>query len=136
MTKDLYYTIPEYFLARMLEHSSVLQTEDVSTDENFLFRIRRKTYGDVLVWLSDAYSFTDMDFVNRPGELQEGDYIVIAKPEGGGGASEHLINSAKIGVGRLADFMGALNNRKMWTYVAPTWEEKQERKRRFEGPRR
>jgi hypothetical protein len=136
MKKDLYYTIPEYFLARMDEHSSVLHVEDVSTEEHFLYRIRRKRYGNLLVWLSDAYSFTDMDYVNRPDVLKEGDYIVIAKPEGGGGASEHLVEAAKIGVGKLADLMGALNSRAMWNYIAPTWEEKQERKRRFEARRR
>jgi hypothetical protein len=136
MTKDLYYTIPQYFLARMHEHSSVLSVEDVSTDEHFLYRIRRQKYGNALVWLSDAYTFTDMDYVNRPNELQQGDYIVIAKPEGGGGASQHLIEAAEIGVGRLADFMGALNRRDMWNYVAPSWEETQERKRRFEARKR
>lgn len=136
MTKDLYYTIPEYFLARMHEHSAVLQIEDVSTEEHFLYRIRRGRYDDVLVWLSDAYRFTDMDYINRPDELNEGDYIVIAKPEGSGGASKHLIEVAKIGVGKLADFMGALSTQAIWTYVAPTWDEKQERKRRFEARKR
>lgn len=136
MTKDLYYTIPEYFLARMSEHSRVLSVDDVSTDDHFLYRIRRARYGDVLVWLSDAYSFTDMDFANRPAELQRGDYIVIAKPEGGGGASEQVVQATGIGVGKLADLMGALNRRDMWNYVAPTWEERQERKRRFEARRR
>ena len=132
MTKDLYHTIPEYFLARMHEHSSVISVHDVSTDEYFLYRISRKRYGDVLVWLSDAYTFTDMDYANRPEQLQRGDYIVIAKPEGGGGASAQFINAAEIGVGKLADLMGALNRRDMWSYVAPTWEERQEKKRRFE----
>jgi hypothetical protein len=133
MTKDLYYTIPQYFLARMHEHDGVLSVEDISSEEHFLYRICRRRYGNVLVWLSDAYTFTDMDYVNRPEVLQEGDYIVIAKPEGGGGASQEFINAAKIGVGKLADLMGGLNKRDMWNYVAPTWEERQERKRRFEA---
>jgi len=136
MSKDLYYTIPQYFVARMHEHSAVLAVEDASTEEHFLYRIRRNRYGEILVWLSDAYTFTDMDYVNRPAELREGDYIVIAKPEGGGGASEHLIEASKIGVGKLADFMGALNSRAMWTYEAPSWEERQERKRLFEARKR
>ena len=136
MTKDLYYTIPLYFLDRMHEHSSVRSVEDVSTEDHFLFRVSRHRYGSMLVWLSDAYSFTDMNYVNRPKELSRGDYILIAKPEGGGGASQHLIESAQIGVGKLAEFMGALNRRDMWNYVAPTWEERQERKKRFEARRR
>jgi hypothetical protein len=131
MSKDLYYTIPRYFLERMHEHSGVLSLEDVSTDDAYLYRIRRTKYGEVLVWLSDAYKFTDMDFINRPDQLTRGDYIIIAKPEGGGGAARHLIEDAEIGVGKLADFMGALNKREIWNYVAPTWEEKQNKKRRF-----
>lgn len=136
MTKDLYYTIPLYFIDRMHEHSAIQSVEDVSTEDHFLFRITRSRHGSALVWLSDAYLFTDMDYVNRPKELQGGDYILIAKPEGGGGASRYLIESAQIGVGKLADFMGALNKRDMWNYVAPTWEERQERKKRFEARRR
>ncbi|MGB3928283.1 MAG: hypothetical protein WBL20_04905 [Sphingobium sp.] len=120
----------------MLEHNSVISIEDVSTDEYFLYLVRRSKYGHALVWLSDAYLFTDMDYINRPAQLKCGDYIVIAKPEGGGGASTELIQSAAIGVGKLADFMGALNKRDMWTYVAPSWEERQERKKRFEAKRR
>ena len=136
MTKDLYYTIPQYFESRMNEHSAVISIENVSTEEHFLYRINRLRYGSVLIWLSDAYSFTDMDYVNRPTELQRGDYIVIAKPEGSGGASVHLIEAAAIGVGKLSDLMGALNKRDMWNYVAPTWEERQEKKRRFEARKR
>lgn len=136
MTKDLYYTIPQYFEERMREHSAVLSVEDVSTDDHFIYRIRRSRFGTVLVWLSDAYMFTDMDYINRPVELGRGDYILIAKPEGGGGASQELIDAAEIGVGKLSDFMGALNKRETWSYTAPTWEERQERKRRFESRRR
>lgn len=136
MTKELYYTIPQYFIERMHEHSAVLSVDDVSTEEHLLYRVHRARYEIVTVWLSDAYSFTDMDYVNRPSELGHGDYIVIAKPEGGGGASSELIDAAQIGVGKLADFMGALSKRDMWSYVAPTWEERQERKRRFEARRR
>ncbi|MGJ3648524.1 hypothetical protein ACLB0R_08630 [Sphingomonas sp. GlSt437] len=131
MTKDLYYTIPEYFLARMNEHDQVVSVTDVSTNEFFLFRIDRSRYESLTVWLSDAYSFGDMDYVNRPAELKRGDYILIAKPEGGGGASQHLIDAAGIGVGKLGELMGALRTRDMWTYVAPTWEEKMERKKRW-----
>lgn len=133
MTKDLYYTIPLYFIDRMNEHSSVISVTDVSNDSHFLYRIRRVRFPDVLVWLSDAYEFTDMDYANRPPELARGDYIVIAKPEGGGGTSTEIIQATGIGVGKLSDLMGALNRADPWNYVAPSWEEKQAKKRKFEG---
>lgn len=130
MTKDLYYTIPRYFLDRMAEHSNVAAVENESTDEFFLYRLTRADQRDtVLVWLSDAYRFTDMDFHNRPKELQAGDYILIAKPEGGGGASQELIAEARIGIGKLAELMGALTQREMWKYDPPRWEERQRRKK-------
>ncbi|RVQ68694.1 hypothetical protein EKN06_00210 [Croceicoccus ponticola] len=131
MSKDLYYTIPQYFISRMEEHDCVKSVNNESDDEFFLYRVHREKFDDVLVWLSDAYSFTDMDFNNRPPSLQRGDYIIIAKPEGGGGASEALIRATGIGVGKLGDFMGALTKREPWTYMPPSWEEKQERKKRF-----
>lgn len=117
----------------MEAHSNVLGVEDVSTEDFFLYRIRRLRPNDsVLVWLSDAYRFTDMDFHNRPEELGPGDFILIAKPEGGGGASAQLINEARIGVGKLAELMGALTKRDVWAYEAPNWEERQRRKKRWQ----
>ena len=124
MGKDLYYTIPKFFEDRMREHSMVADLRRLDVEGEFVYEITRKRYVDVIrVWLSDAYRFTEMDYFNRPQELRPGDYILIAKPEGGGGVSEQLIGSAQIGLGKMADLMGALNNRRMWTYIPPTEEE-------------
>jgi hypothetical protein len=71
-----------------------------------------------------------MDFNNRPRQLGPGDYIVIAKPEAGGGAGPELIRQYRIGVGKLGIFMGALNLRNMWTYEPPDEEEKARRRGR------
>jgi hypothetical protein len=134
MSKDLYYTIPEYFIARMHEHSNVVDVVDMSNDNFFLYQIRRLRFEDsVLVWLSDAYRFTDMDFMNRPRELGSGDYVLVAKPEGGFSVSRALIDEAQIGVGKLAELMGALTKREIWTYVPPTWEERRLRKAQWEA---
>ncbi len=92
----------------------------------YVYELDRRKFKDTIrVWLSDAYRFTDMDYYNRPKELRAGDYILIAKPEGGDGSSKQLIDAGRIGVGKLADFMGALNVRQMWTYVPTTDEERQ-----------
>jgi hypothetical protein len=137
VSKDLYYTIPQYFLERMHEHSNVLDVEDLSTDEFYLYRIHRRREGDtILVWLSDAYLFTDMDYHNRPVELDPGDYILVAKPEGGAQVSPELIATERIGVGMLAELMGALTKREPWKYIPPDWKEKQRRKECWEARRR
>jgi hypothetical protein len=137
VSKDLYYTIPQYFLERMHEHSNVASVDDVSTSEFYLYRIHRRRERDVvLVWLSDAYLFTDMDYHNRPRELGPGDYVLVAKPEGGAHVSQELIDDARIGVGKLGEFMGALTTRDTWTYKPPSWEEQERRRRRFGEGRR
>lgn len=132
MGRDLHYTIPKFFEDRMHEHSAVAEIRKLNVQDELVYEILRSKYGDkVRVWLSDAYHFTEMDYFNRPSELKAGDYILIAKPEGNGGVSNQLIEEAKIGVGKLGEFMGALNIRRMWTYVPPTAEEIKARRERF-----
>ena len=131
MSKDLYYTIPKFFVDRMRKHSAVMDVEDVSTEEFYLYRIHRRRGEPVLVWLSDAYLLSDMDFHNRPAELQPGDFVLVARPEAGAHVSEALVAEARIGVGKLAELMGALNRAEVWTYKPPGWEEQQRRRERF-----
>lgn len=134
MTKDLYYTISQYFEERMHSHSNVDSFDDLSDDDFFVYRITRiKQRDSILVWLSDAYHFTDVDYISRPGDLGAGDYIVIAKPEGAGGAAQHLIDEARIGVGRLGEFMGALNSARPWLYEPPSVKEQAARKKKWEA---
>jgi len=136
MGKDLYYTIPKFFVDQMMKHSMVSAVRELNVAGEFVYELDRHKFHDtVRVWLSDAYLFTEMDYHNRPQELRAGDYILIAKPEGGGGVSQQFINVARIGVGKLGELMGALNVRQMWTYVPPTDEERKERKKRFEKKR-
>jgi hypothetical protein len=126
MTKDLYYTIPQYFERALLRHDNVVSLKNVSTDDFFLYQIDRRLQRDsILVWLSDAYLFSDMDFNNKPQQLKRGDYILVAKPEGSASVSSALIDGTGIGVGKLGELMGALNKKQMWTYTAPDWQEKQ-----------
>jgi hypothetical protein len=128
MGKNLYYTIPRYFEARMSEHSMVRSCRLLPHDDAIIYEIKRHKFDDtVRVWLSDQYLFGEADFQNRPREIQSGDYILIARPEAGshGGFSDE-----KIRVGKLADFMGALTKRQMWKYEPPTAEEKKRRVKR------
>jgi hypothetical protein len=129
MGNDLYYTIPRFFEEPMREHSMVLSVRRLDVEGEIVYELSRHKYCDtVRVWLSDAYRFTEMDYYNRPKELKAGDYILIAKPEGGGGVSDQLVATTRIAVGKLGELMGALNVAKMWTYVPPTEEEQRARK--------
>jgi hypothetical protein len=119
--KNLYYTIPRYFEARMAEHSTVSSCRLLPNDNEIIYEIRRNKFDDTIrVWLSDQYTFGDADFQNRPREIRSGDYILIARPE----ASLHGgYTKEKIRIGKLADFMGALTKRQPWKYAPPSWEE-------------
>ena len=111
----------------------VAAVRDLNIKGEFVFELDRIKFHDtVRIWLSDAYHFTEMDFHNRPKELRAGDYILIAKPEGGGGVGQQFIDATHIGVGKLGELMGALNVRQMWTYEPPTEEERRTRKEQYE----
>ena len=113
----------------MSNHSNVADIEDVSSDDEYLFRITRARQRDrILVWISDAYLFTDMDYHNRAPELERGDFILVGKPEGGVQVDEALIEAERIGVGQIGKLMGALNARNMWEYLTP--QEREERQQR------
>jgi hypothetical protein len=118
MGKDLHYTIPIFFEKRMNDHSMVASLRRLPNDDETIYEIRRNRYDDtVRVWLSDHYHHTEMDIYNRPREIRSGDYILIARPEA---ADEGGYSLENIRVGKLRDFMGALNKRQMWKYEPPS----------------
>jgi hypothetical protein len=119
MGVDLYYTISRFFEKRMQEQDCVRSLQRLPADE-IIYEIVRGNYEDkIKVWLSDAYLFTEFDYDNRPRLLNKGDYILIAKPEGGHCVSSELIQRVKIGVGKIGEFMGALNKQELWNYTPP-----------------
>jgi hypothetical protein len=125
MGKNLYHTIPQFFEARMQEHPLVEAFRRLPNDDEIIYEIRRKRYGDTIrVWLSDHYHYTEMDFYNRPKEIKAGDYILIARPE----AQDGAYSQDKIRVGKLGDLMGALTKRQMWTYEPPSEKERVQRR--------
>lgn len=129
MGDNLHPTILTFFESRMGSHSVVQSITRIHVDGEVVYEIKRARYGDTIrVWLSDAYHFTEIDLENRPSCLKGGDYIMIARPEGGHVIDSETVKETKIGIGKLAEFMGALNKRQMWTYVPPSEEEKAARK--------
>jgi hypothetical protein len=129
MGRDLHYTILKFVEKRLDDHSAVAGWERIDCDEYIAYKIDRTRYGDtVTVVLSDAYLFTEFDFVNRPDLASE--YILVARPEAGHNISRAITNTAKIGVGKLGEMMGALNSEQMWSYTPPSDEELRKRRER------
>jgi len=128
MGLNLYYTIIDFFENKMLNHSVVASFLRTGDKDEYVYEIDRSRFRDRLrVWLSDAYIFTEMEYLNKPREIIAGDYILIARPE-----SMSWVDTTgdKIGIGKIGDFMGALNKKNMWTYDPPTAEEREARKQK------
>lgn len=129
MGRDLHYSIIRFLEKRLDGHSAVEKWERNDLNDWIVYKVSRFRYNDnVNIVLSDAYKFTDFDYHNRPPFLSAGDYILVAKPEGGLVVSKHLIDTAKIGVGKLGEMMGALNSKEMWRY-SPSSDEELRRRR-------
>jgi hypothetical protein len=121
MGKDLRAEVIEFFLQRMNEHSKVARLSDISDHDNLLFRVERgRSLPDITVHLSDAYCYTIAEYLSRPSQIQKGDFILVAKPEGSFVDDVCLVAKDDcIGIGKLAKFMGALNHREVWNYEPP-----------------
>src|ERR1700720_668651 len=109
----LYRTHIDFFTQRMSEHSRVEHFTRLQIADEYIFRIERKDgLPDVNVLLSDAYRFGIADYLGCPSTIRRGDFILIARPEGGfDGAVAKRAKEDGIGIGKLATFMGALNFR-------------------------
>ena len=123
-----------FFTVRMDEHDLVSKWEPIANQHEYLFRITRTLSGcssDVIVHLSDAYRYGLAEFFARPGRLRAGSYVVIGMPHAR--AEPEVIDEAKrhrIGIGHIGKFMGALNHRNIWEYVAPDERQQEEEEQR------
>jgi hypothetical protein len=127
MGEDLHHSIITFFEKKMSDHSNVSSIRKLSVEEEHVYEIKRKKFSDTIrVWLSDAYKFDDMNFVNRPRQIKKGDYILIAKPEA---TPSRGYSQEKIRIGKIGDFMGALSKERMWLYAPPSDDEKKSRSR-------
>jgi hypothetical protein len=106
----------------MDSHSCVASYTRLAVDEEFLYRIQRKSgLPPVVVHLSDAYEYGLAEYLARPRQIGEGDFIIIARPEARA-VAHSVIQSGrddKIGIGKIGKLMGALNSHTVWTYVPP-----------------
>jgi hypothetical protein len=131
MGRDLHPTILSFFLDRMAEHTIVVSCTPLPNDDDYLFEVARRCgMAPVLVHLSDAYRYGEVDYLTRPSQLKRGSFIIVAKPEGD--YAEELVNQARedgIGLGNIGKFMGALNRREVWKYESPEERERSKRER-------
>ena len=121
MGKDLHPSILPFILSRIEEHQNVVSIVDLSTDSHYIFRIQRsKGMRDVIVVISDSYYFSEFDYHSKPVVLNEGGFILIARPESTfSSETQHHINADKVIVGKIGVLLGALREDEFWAYEKP-----------------
>lgn len=103
----------------MTGHSRVDTWEDISTSEFVIYRLHRTgEMPPVVVWLSDAYQFTDAEFYAGPTHPSV-DAVLIARPEAIGNEPLWWAKDG-IGIGNIAGLMGALNREHVDEYGRPS----------------
>jgi hypothetical protein len=122
MGKDLHYSIRPFIERALINHFAVDKVISLDVDDFYAYKVtRKKGMSNVIVVLSDAYNFNEKDLLTKPKILKNGGFFLIAKPEGRG--IETSIPKEKLGLGKLAKLMGALNRNDYWNYEPPTGDE-------------
>lgn len=126
-----------FFRSRMNEHNLVSSYASLDNGDEYLYLITRaRGLPAVRVHLSDAYEYTRAEFLARPNEVtQRNSFVILGLPHAHD-PGDALIAEARrqgAGIGKVAKFMGALNNRDVWTYETP--EERGARERGARGGR-
>ncbi|HTE01776.1 MAG TPA: hypothetical protein VK668_20950 [Mucilaginibacter sp.] len=120
MGKDLHPSIMPFILEKLHSHQNVVSVENISTKEHYMYRLVRRSGCDVVVLVSDAYHFGEFDYLSKPSELNEGGFILIAKPESSFPADiQHHLKVDKIIIGKIGILLGALRIKEFWNYEKP-----------------
>lgn len=129
MGKDIHPSILRFVKSRLDFHQHVDSYDDVSTEESYIFNIKRRFgLSDLVVVLSDCYFFGDFEYLLQSSELMDGGFILVAKPEA------HFSNNTQINkpedkiiIGKIGILLGALNKEDFWNYEKP--KQKKENKK-------
>jgi len=119
MGKDLHYSIIPYVKNILQNHDKVEEIIELNNEDYFAYRIVRNSgLTDVILVLSDEYFFSENHLLSIPELLNNGGFILLAKPESRG--YQGNLPSQKLIVGKLSRLLGALNRSDFWNYTPPT----------------
>jgi len=126
MGKDLHPSILSFFKERLNNHQAVESYKDISDDNNYMVRVtRRRGLSELVVLLSDCYHYGEFDYLSKSSELDDGGFVLIAKPEASF-SDETQINEFedKVIIGKIGILLGALNKEEYWRYTKPIKKKK------------
>lgn len=123
MGKNLHYTILPFIEKAISNHKAVQMIEKIEDDDFYIYLIYRKFGLKCLyVVLSDDYSFNDYSLITRHKILNNGGFILIARPEAY--YDDQSEPEFHLGIGKIGKLLGALNKDDYWNYEPPKKEEK------------
>ena len=113
MGRNLYYTIPRYLENALDGHTKVRSWQRIdhpTNDDDFIYLIKRNDrLSDITLHASDEYSYSLTDYFQKPAQLGEGSFILIARPEAGyDDAIVEIAQSDHISIGKFSALMGCL----------------------------
>lgn len=119
--RNLYYTIPQYLENALDSHTKVRswQRIDHPKNDDFIYLIKRNDgLSDITLHASDEYSYSMTDYFQKPAQISEGAFILIARPEARyDDAIVEIAQSDQISIGKFSALMGALYIEEHWNYV-------------------
>lgn len=121
MGKDLHPSILSFFKERLDRHQAVESYDDISNGDSYIYNVKRTSgRSNIIILLSDCYHYSEFDYLSKPSELDEGGFILIAKPEASF-SDETQINELedKVIIGKIGILLGALNKDEYWKYTKP-----------------
>lgn len=123
MGKDLHYSIRPFIERALNNHNAVESIEQIALDDFYAYKVnRRRGMTSLIVVLSDDYYFGEASLQNKPNILKDGGFFLIAKPEASGFQGNQPFE--KLGIGKLAKLLGALNKEDFWNYEPPKIDNK------------
>jgi len=120
--RNLYYTIPKYLENALDNHTKVRSWKRIDhpkNDDDFIYLIKRNDgLSDIILHASDEYFYSLTDYFQKPAQISEGAFILIARPEAGyDDAIVEIAQSDQISIGKFSALMGALYKEEHWNYV-------------------
>ncbi len=123
MGKDLHYTIRPFIERVLNNHNAIREIEEIELDDYYAYRLKRNFgFSDVIVVLSDDYTFNHYSYLNKPEILNEGGFFLVARPEAS--CFERSEEMDKIVVCKIRWLLGAINRDDFWTYEPPKEDDK------------
>lgn len=122
MGKNLHYSIPKHLEEALDNHGKVASWQRADNQlgaKHYIYQITRTSgLPEFTLHLSDEYQYTIDDYFQKPSEVAEKSFILVARPEATyDDAIVEMATQDKISLGKFGALMGALYIKDHWNYT-------------------